>query len=325
MSYFPQTQIADLQYGTRAECTPMGELFTADRIRLVGTPFIGGTLDANFWLTTGTANGGAIALDSTNQAKLTTSTGTTGTAILFSARLARYISGASNQYRSQIQHGDAGTAGAVKKWGMFDGTNGAYFECDGTTFQLNTMRGSAAGTAVTSGNFNGKGGTTYALDTNCHTYEIYITNKTVRWVIDDVLIHTKTFSTDTYSATLTLPVWASITKASGAVDLSMWIRTMSISRLGALHTMPKFYHIATNETRILKRSAGHLHTVNVNGTGGAGNTLILYDDLSAVAGNMIATLDLNKSTISTLTFDIPFNNGLTYVSNSSVDCTISYE
>jgi len=104
-------------------------------------------------------------------------------------------------------------------------------------------------------------------------------------------------------------------------------RSATINRLGEYSTAPQWYHVAASETRTLKYGPGTLHKVMCNSPGGAGNTIILYDDLTAVAGSMIATIDLNKANITGGVFDysLSFNIGLTYVSNSSVDLTVIYE
>ena len=105
------------------------------------------------------------------------------------------------------------------------------------------------------------------------------------------------------------------------------VRSAVINRLGEYKTAPQWYHVATNETRVLKYGTGVLHRVMVNGPGAAGNTIILYDDLTAVAGSMIATIDLNKANMaaSEFSYELSFNVGLTYVSSASVDITIIYE
>lgn len=130
MSVFKKTQLND-QYAFIAECTPMDELRVAEATRIVGTTFEGTTIDTNFWTSTPT-NSATIA-QANNQMLLSSGTNSAGSAILQSVRKARYIGSVSNRFRAQIALGDTGVASNTRRWGMFDGTDGAYFELAGTT------------------------------------------------------------------------------------------------------------------------------------------------------------------------------------------------
>ena len=55
-----------------------------------------------------------------------------------------------------------------------------------------------------------------------------------------------------------------------------------------------------------------------------GNTAIIYDN-TAGSGTIIATIDLAKTSVANLDYKVPFYNGLTIVTNSTVDLTVVYE
>lgn len=323
-------QISD-QYGFSVECTPMDELRTIIPTRLVGSTFVGDTLDTNFWTTTIAASGGTIAtcVIGSGKALLSSKTDSTGSVILQSTRIARYIGGSANRYRSQIQFGDSGVANNTKRWGCFDGTNGAYFKLVGTALSVNTMKASSE-TSIASASWNGS--TTTPTLTNCNSYEIYITNRKIYFVINGVLIHTEDTDSragaanDTWTASTNLPVRADNINSGNTTDTTMSIRVNTIYRLGNIETAPIYKNINTTAVTalILKRGAGRLHSVNFNTIP---NTTIvsLYDALTAT--NPICIFNPpNGCTPFTMNFDLDFYTGLTVTTTpNEANITIIYE
>ena len=155
MSIFKKTQIKD-QYNFIAECTPVDELRTAEATRLVGTIFgpatgttpstgVTGT-DPNFWTGTVTATAGGTQptiAQTVSQVLISSGDKADASAILQTVRKARYVGSISNRFRAQIQLGDTGVASNTRRWGCFDGSDGAYFELAGTTLSACVIKASS--------------------------------------------------------------------------------------------------------------------------------------------------------------------------------------
>ena len=79
-------------------------------------------------------------------------------------------------------------------------------------------------------------------------------------------------------------------------------------------------YISTATTTVVKTGAWHLHTVTVNGW--TAGTIIAYDN-TAASGTILFSFD-STNALSTYTFDIQFNIGLTIVTSAATKITISY-
>ena len=327
MSYLKEFRLTDA-YGFKVENTPMDEQRVVIPVRLIGSTFSSATatVDSNFWTVTIAASGGTIAtcVQGSGKVVLSSKTDATGSVILQSVRSARYIGGSSNRFRAQIQLGDTGVANNTKRWGVFDGTNGAYFKLAGTAMSVCTMKASSE-TAIASANWNGSGAAVPTL-TNCNIYEIYITNRKVYFSINGVLVHTEDTNTragaanDTWSANMNLPIRADNINATNTTDTTMSIRVITIYRLGEIITQSKSSYLAANATTILKDGSGTLHQIiNCDNVG----TISIYDGLSA-AGILLGTIDLAKI-LGPISFDVPFYTGLTSVVGGGAKVITVYE
>jgi len=314
-------------YGFSVEDTPMGEMRVVEPVKLVGATFIGTTLDPNFWLTTGTANGGTVA-QASGQVTLATNTTANGAAELSSVRRGRYVAGSSMRYRAVVQT-DSGLANNKRRWGVGDWValptlvDGAFFQLDGTTFSIVTLKGGTP-TTVSSGSFNGLYGSSYTLDTNVHTYEIYWTNSKVYFVIDGSMLHTVNASATTWTNTVTFYLGAdNINSSNLNVNKNLYIRVMSIARLGTLQSAPIYKHITTAATTICKYGAGTLHSIIINTP--ANQTLTIYDNITN-SGTIIGVISLGNNTVPMeLHYDLDFYTGLTIVNSGTIDASIIYE
>jgi len=310
--------------GEAVNVSPAGEMMVAEHSRLVGTSFTGTILDPNFWITP-TKTGSAGVIVASGMAQLYTGATANSSVVLNSNRVARYIAGTPNYYRGAVNC-PAITGANVRRWGAFDALDGYFYEYDGTTLSVVARRNGSDSSKISSGSFNGTGGATYTLDANVHTFEIFWTSSNVWFCIDEVLIHKikDTLVPSTY--TQHLRVGLQCTNSDGNVARNtLNVRTSTINRMGKLESTPHWYNITSSETRVLKYGPGSLHRIVCNDIGAAGNTLVLYDGISAVGYPTIASLDLNKSTIISLDYNLPFSSGLTYTSNSSVNMTVVYE
>jgi hypothetical protein len=318
VSNFAKFQIKD-QYGFVAECTPMDEVRTATSVRLVGSTFTGNVIDPTFWSTTPTTSGTAV--QGNGEVVLGTGLSATGAIVFQSSRKARYVGGSSNRYRSQIQLSDEGVANNVKRWGMFDGSDGAYFMLSGTAFYACVMK-NGTGTAVASPSWNGS--TTLPTFSVCNTFEIYITNRKVYFVIAGTLMHTYDASTTPWTATTTLPVRADNTNVGNAKNTSLKIRVNTIYRLGEVETLPTYKVINSAATTICKYGAGNLHKIIFNTP--TTSAVSIFDSLGVTGTASIGVVTCpNNTPPFDLDYHIPFANGLTVLTAGTPNLTVVFE
>lgn len=323
-------------FGKDAIVSPMQALKVATSTRLVGTIFNGTTIDPNFWTATPSSPGATGSVTQTGgEIILDPSGGNNNTASLVSVRSARYVAANTNFYRAVVRL-PAWTTAAGKtttaKWGPWDLANdGYYFEAVQTngattpTLQLRSIRGTTVADAITS--FNGELGSSYTLDNNVHTYEVYWTNSTVWYLIDGVLLHKTSASTATLTATTNLKVGASVANSgTHATANKLVVRVASISRLGIADTNPQYFHGTTAATSILKYSAGTLKRVTINDYAAATSTITIYDNSAGSGTPVIAVIkSVTGATPTTLNYEVPFSNGLSIVSTGTWDFTVAYE
>ena len=202
-------------------------------------------------------------------------------------------------------------------------TDGAYFELDGTTFSVVTCKGGSE-TRVSSGSFNGQLGYTRTPTTNNTLYEILYNNNGVSFIIDGVLLHKVAASAATWTNTMHLNVFADVRNSGNSSAVSMYSRTMNISRLGELQTCPKMQRIIGNAaTWVLKYGPGRIHRIIYNNT--SGTSLTIYDDVTANA-NIIGVITTTATALGSWDMDVDFFWGLTVKTiGNDLDATIVYE
>lgn len=313
------------QYEFVSENTPMGEVRAISPFRLVGSSFIGTTLDTNFWSPTVT-NGGTVT-QASGQVLLQTNTTANGTTKLSSIRRARYIGGAALRFRTSIQltDGETGTANNIRRWGAYDTNDGAFFELNGTTLNIVTRK-ATTDVPVASGSWNGA---SFTMDLNVHTYEIYWTNSSVWFVIDDNVVHKVTASTATWSSTVSLPITVENINTNGITNnIQMAMRVGTIYRLGGFETQSISYRQSgTTAGVVLKYGAGNIHGLIISSILNNAN-ITLYDN-TAASGTIIWSSGAMAN--NTMPFDlefhtIPFSTGLTLViSGANCDVAVIYE
>lgn len=316
-------------FGNSVQSSPMSELRVTNHVRLIGTTFTGNILDNNFW--TQTLTGTATGNISNAQLTLTTGASANSSAIVTSVRIARYIGGSSNYYRSVVRC-PAPVGSCIKRWGAFDSSNGFYFECNGAIFSI-ASRKSGSDTKVSTGNFNGTNGSIYVLDANVHTYEIHWTNKNAWFFIDNVLIHTISAPVTTSVDTVNLKISSQCTNTlNNTSNNTLEVRAVTINRSGEPLTRPIYKYINTLTTTVCKYGPGTLHSIIINKRGGTNNIATIYDNTSAVAANIIGVVDTSTNSLNgTINYGIDgldFYNGLTIVTETSItaaDLTIVYE
>lgn len=325
----------------RVRISPMGAMKTATSVRLAGASFIGGTtatpiaLDTSFWATT--AVGSGAVTQKNGEATLTTAATADSSCLINSVRIARYIGGCPNYYRGNVQLPTVTTDTAsyvnIRRWGAFDADNGYFFRAiqtnPATTSTLSVVsRKETSDTNITS--FNGDYGTTFTLDTNIHTYEIWWSNKNAYFFVDDILLHTISAVTTTSVGTPSLKVGLQTINSGGNTAANtLVVRSSMIMRLGNLTTQPTNYYFALGTTAgvQIKLGAGNLRGVILNNV--VNNAVITLSDGTAGATPVIFLHTAGATNTAPVQLDfggVPFSNGLRLtVASQNASLTVIYE
>jgi len=295
-------------YGFQLENTPMGEMRTVIPVRLIGSTFDSATLDTNFW--TSTAVSGGTSTPTSGALLLSTNTTANGAITVNSLRRARYVAGSSLRFRTQLLL-SAAVTNNKRRWGIAYGstmptiTDGAYFELNGATFSIVTLRDGVE-TRVSSGNFNGSYGPNFTVGTANRSYEIYWTNGKVYFVIADTILHTVTASTTTWSITMSHYIFLDNVNSSGiSSNSTIECRVASIYRLGNITTQPTHkYQSGTTAGVICKYSIGNLNQAIISNV--TNNSVITIYDGTTTGGTIIWSS--GTMTAQTTPFDLDFKN-----------------
>lgn len=307
--------------------TPYNAMRVTESNRLAGALFGDSVVfDTNFWGSTAVGTGTIIP--GGGQATLQTGATAASSGTLISVRNARYVAAHGNFYRAVLRIPSTGGT-CRRRWGAYTSSDGFYFEYDGTTLSVVARKNSVVQASASSGSFNGDQGTVYTLDGNAHTFEVYWTNKSAWFLIDDAIIHKLTGSTATLTSTITLPVAAEVANLGATTtNNQLEVRTASINRLGPLATENIYKYINSATTTVCKYGAGRLHRVILNAPNSQAQNISIYDSTGGTT-SPIALLVLpninNQVTPPSIEFNCPFFNGLTVVTSQANAVTVIYE
>lgn len=311
------TNLRDEQTNKRSEIDSIGQLKVVQSINLVGTSFGGTTKDTNFWTETVTGTG---AVSQAGKISLTTGATPNSSAKYASNRKARKIPGAVNQFRSVCRLTTLPQANNTRRIGAYDSNDGLFFQVNGTTFGIGSRK-ATVDTIIASGSFNGNAGTTFTMDTTLIRLTIEIAEYSVKFFVNDILLHTLIGATDSLTNNFNLPVtMENINSGGNTTDNGIDVRFACIQRLGDIRSSGRAVYLATNATTILKYGAGTIQSISVLDNAG---TISLYDGLSA-AGRSLGVIDAIK-VVGSINYPAPFDTGLTVVIAGNAKCVVFYE
>lgn len=301
--------IHDSQTDMDTKVAPFGDLRTTQLTRIIGGSFDGTTLDTFIWSVVN--SNGATSSMASGAIKLDMSSNIASSSILESVNPARFQSAFANQFLCGIILSSVNTLNNTCRWGAYDASNGFFFELASGVFKI-VVRKNAVDTAITS--FNGVFGTSGpTIDTLSTGYEIWYHGGRQFFFTKSRLIHAISPSNTTTVATLNLKSRFECFN-TGVVStlVNLQIIASAINRCAGIPSRPSYYNISSAGTNILKRGPGTLHSLIVNNNGSVGSSITIYDN-TAGSGTVIAIVDTNKASVSTLSYNLDFYVGLTVV------------
>ena len=322
MSYWKQIQVVD-DLAFNARCTPTNELRTVIPTRIAGQVMQGAQVDPNFWTTS--AAGTGAAAQSNGLQTLTTGATANSSIRVSSTELARFVGQNENLYSGVVQMGDTGTTNNTRRWGAFNGTDGAYFKLAGMVLSIATVKGGVE-TAVASTSWNRN--QTVPTLTNINTYRVEYRLKAVIFEINGVVVHVASTASSLWANTSNLNVWHDNVNSGGSTsNVSMSVAAASIYRMGPFETQPKYVHLTGNGTTVAKYGAGILHRVIINTLPNSGSsTLTIYDNTAGSGTTLAVVTGGSTGGPISLEYQASFNTGLTLVSAGTAwDLTIVYQ
>ena len=319
-----EVHISD-QLDRHININPTNEMPISPVPRLVGTAFIGTTLDPNFWIGTDVAANGTVA-QTGGIVSLDTTADSGSYAKLTSKRSGRFVAGSALIFSGGFNFKTAGTAGNLRRAGVYTLTDGFFFQLNGTTFSIGSRIGSAD-TLVNSGSFNGVLGLSWTPTAGTY-YKLTIeyTPLTAFWFINGKLLHKASGAGQ--SATMTLPIQLENTN-TGVVDIIEFDCVGAyIAREGELVTnATSGFAAAGQTTTVYKYGAGILRGIVISAiTSGA--IVDIYDGLTT-GGTLIwssGALPAKQEPVPIPFYETPFSDGLTIDTNTQNSAVfVSYE
>lgn len=331
-SKYVPIEIYDAQEGKEVQVTPIKELRVVSGHRLVGSTFINGFFDYNFW-SSGTITNGTISVSSGSLHLFASSgTQTNGASYVQSIRTARFVSGSANEFRGVVRISTSIPSVGTNdmRWGLSDAnsatalpSNGFYFRYSNGAFYVG-YRLAGVETNISTSQFNGSIPT---ITSNYTRYQIIYTNLGASFYVNDYLVHKISPTDASLTETVNFKARAQNINSNGANDQNVLeAKVLTILRLGSESTTPIKKYIGTAGSYLLKFGPGFFHHISVNDPGITGSSVSVYDSTSAVSANTIAVLNTAKTSIGSVMYDCPFDNGLFIVTSGTFgNITIVYE
>lgn len=328
-------EIYDAQENKEVQVTPIKELRVVSGHRLVGSTFVNGFFDYNFW-SSGTVTSGDVDVSSGSlclHASSSTTGQPNGSAAVQSLRVARFVSGSVNEFRGVVKISTSIPATGTNdmRWGLSDASgvstatlrNGFYFRYSNGAFYVGyRFAGSETNIATTS--FNG---TVPTINENYTRYQIVYSNLGASFYVNDLLAHKLSPDNVSLTETVNFKARAQNVNSGGATsDNHLEAKVLTILRLGSESTTPVKRYLSTAGSYLMKFGPGFFHHISVNDPGITGSSISVYDSTFTSAGNLIAVLNTAKTSIGSVMYDCPFDNGLFIVPAGTFgNVTVVYE
>jgi hypothetical protein len=317
MSYFATVGIKDVETNTNVPISSLGALKSYVPVRLIGTAFSGTTKDTNFWTETVTGSG---SITQGGEVLVTTGVTADSTAKYETVRKARKVTCSPNEMRAVARLTTDPQANNLRRLGVYTANDGFFFQINGETFGVGVRKG-ASDTIINSGSFNGNIGASVVMDTTMQKLFIEYDHLSVKFFVNNRLLHTVLATTTSLTNSLDLPITMENNNTGGnTTDNGFEVLFASVQRNGTLSTSTASKYISTNTTTICKYGAGMLTRVIVTDNAG---TIKIYDN-TAGSGTVLAEIDSAK-VLGELDFGISFSTGLTIVTTGGGKAVIIYE
>ncbi len=228
---------ADLEMATTPGLTSLRDGLVAQRYTVLADSIADGI---NATWTSTVANGGTTT-STGGEGLIQTSANAAGAALLVSTTV-NYFPGQVSWFNSAVRFGDTGSAGNIRRIGVFtlSGTapqEGYFFELNGTTLNAVVVKAGAM-TAVASTSWSRFAVAPFTLDTNYHSFELRWTANSILFYVDNVLRHSVSGTTTPLTTTLNFPMAIQSINTSGATNRLIAVRNCGIGRFGTQDITP---------------------------------------------------------------------------------------
>ncbi len=222
---------ADLEMGTTQGITSLRDALVAQRYTVLADSIADG-INATW---TSTVASGGTTTSSSGEGLIQTSANASGAALLVSSTV-NYFPGQVSWFNSAVRLGDTGSAGNIRRIGVFtlSGTTpqeGAYFELNGTTLNAVVVKAGTP-TAVASTSWSRVAVAPFTLDTNYCSFEIRWTANTFLFFVNNILRHSVSGTATPLTTTLNFPMAIQSINTSGATNRVIAVRNCGIGRFG---------------------------------------------------------------------------------------------
>jgi hypothetical protein len=242
-----------------------------------------------------------------------------------STRIGRRRAGATQWYISVWRLPEAPVAGNVRRWGMYDDSNGFFFQVDEDGLSVGYRKG-GVDTLIGPDELNGPADVP-ALD-RMNQYNLFYGGLSCRWHVNGRVLHAigAGVPTEALTASINLPMRAETINSGGAtVNARLVGRGVSFHRVSPNATIPEYMHADSAGTVTVVEGPGRLYRI-VFDTPETGETVTVYDSLTG-SGPVIANITLPGTARNPffLEYGVEFATGLTIVKDNGSDITVIYD
>lgn len=318
--------LAHNEFGAPVFMGPNGVLNAEGIVRLIGDNFVeGNLLLTEQWNFTATNGGTQSVVD--GELILATNGTANGKFTFETRKQASFVTATFNFSHLAIAMPNPDNTDVIREWGVFDPDSGSN---DGVTFRnvsgtmfLRRYKNGTVIEDVTEASWNGVGKDRFTLDNKIKIYEIYYNAGTIFFVINGALVHKMSAPTSAAYGTPHLKAGGLIENINGNTTANSLVsRGFSVSRIGSRVIVPRFKHITTTGTFVIKNTPGQLERITINDFGTGQSRITAYDN-DAASGETIFEIDSNDVN-GTLEYGMEFDALTIVTTGGFIDITIVY-